>query len=131
MVQLINPAHENPWISLRNIAAHKITVSEARASASRQGKDGLLLRKWIDLLTVDEEDATKTLDQVAFRGQLLLPSEEPGKSITDLTSFVKLLKTSPSKDLEEFGEVVWKVCQNKVKKTEVPNQHDLDIEFAE
>ena len=62
MVQLINPAHENPWINLKNMTAHRIAVSEAKASASRQGKDRVLLRKWIDLLTIDEEDAMKTLD---------------------------------------------------------------------
>lgn len=48
----------------------------------------------------------KTLDQIAFRGPLLLSFEESGKSITDLASFVKLLKASPSEDLEEFGAIV-------------------------
>ena len=131
MLQLINPGHENPWINLRNMAAHRITVSEAKASASRQGKDGVLLRKWIDLLTTDEEDAMKTLDQIAFRGPLLLPSEEPGKPITDLASLVKLLKASPSEDLEEFGAIINKLCQKVVERTEVANQHEIDVEFAE
>lgn len=131
MIQIINPAHENPWISLRNMAAHRITVAEAKASASRQGKDGILLRKWIELLTVDETDAMKSLDQIAFRGQLLLPSEEQSKPMTDLASFVKLLQVSPREDLEEFGEVVQKLCQKVVEKTEVPNQHDIDVEFED
>lgn len=111
MIQLINPAHENHWVNLRNMTTHRITVSEAKASASRQGKDGVLLRKWIDLLTIDEEDAMKTLDQIAFRGQLLLQSEESNNPITDLAFLVKLLKAS--------------------RRTEVPNQHKIDIEFAD
>ncbi len=61
----------------------------------------------------------------------MLPSEEPGKPITDLASLVKLLKASSSEDLEEYGTIVWKLCQNIVERTEVPNQHEIDIEFAD
>ncbi|MCJ1471200.1 hypothetical protein MMC07_009848, partial [Pseudocyphellaria aurata] len=33
----LDPVHENPWISGRNSAAHKVTVAEATATSSRQG----------------------------------------------------------------------------------------------
>jgi hypothetical protein len=102
------------------MAAHRITVSEAKASASRQGKDGVLLRKRIDLLTIDEEDAMKTLDQIAFREQLLLPSEEPSKPITDLASLVKLLKASSSPKIWKSSvPLSGSFAKNVVERTEL------------
>lgn len=56
----------------------------------------------------------KTLDQIAFNNQFLLPTEEHDKPVTDLASLVKLLKVSPSEDLEELGALVWKLCQDVI-----------------
>lgn len=101
-IQSINPAHEKEPLdkSEKHGGAHRVTVSEAKGQRplDRAKTEYILLRKWIDLLIIDEEDAMKTLDQIAFKRQLLLPFEEPGKSITDLAFLMKLLKTSSNEN---------------------------------
>ena len=91
---LIDPAHENPWISARNQTAHKITIDEARASAARKGKDADSLGQWVNLTSIHERNTWKSLDEVAFKERMVLTTEGAFKPITDLPSMMEMMKAS-------------------------------------
>lgn len=93
MLLLMDPAHQSP---------HKVAVAEARASAYRQGKDGALLLRWIDLISINSKDAKKFLDEIAFRERFWLPEKSSAEPIIDIRSFLKMLYSASEEDLREL-----------------------------
>ncbi|MCJ1470907.1 hypothetical protein MMC07_009555 [Pseudocyphellaria aurata] len=94
MLNRIDPAFRNPWISARNHIAHKFSIEVARASLSRQGERAEILKQWVDLIAVREQDTSGTLpDEIAFEEQLKLPEEDSSKPITDHHSMMAVFNT--------------------------------------
>ncbi|MCJ1468066.1 hypothetical protein MMC07_006692 [Pseudocyphellaria aurata] len=66
LLRLLEPSHQNPWLSNRNDAAHKVRVDEAKDTTARQGKHESIFSFMIRLITVHETDEGKYLDEIAF-----------------------------------------------------------------
>ncbi len=111
MLNVVDPAHENPWISARNLTAHKITVNEARQSAREAGEQGDCLLRWVELIAgVDGKD-DQSLDEMAFKKRVDVETEHLTTPISDLPSLLTMLKTCDPEHLQTLGRFLGHVIK--------------------
>jgi hypothetical protein len=119
MLRVINPLHENFYINARNAAAHRVTLEEARESATDDNQPHLL--KWVDLLAACEKDQHACIGDVAFKHAC--PSSSQIAERYELHSQLMALRRAPDEvrvecakllgELMDFGAAQQQLDQDK------------------
>jgi hypothetical protein len=102
MLDILEPCRENPWLSRRNDAAHRVSIGHARTSASEDDSHRAVLHGWIDLIAGGMEDTKQTLVDAAFKNKLAMDLQSPDKPVVDFPSFMDMLRTGTEQQVHDF-----------------------------